>query len=463
MTIMDLAPHDIDQRIALAMDDWRDAERALRKNPPASRHNVLEAHRAVATRSMWIELGERSKDPILAAAMPWVYALVLERVVWPARVRAAEALHAPSIEVPDLELDRLSPRTVIDRLLTEDNSDRRRFYADALVGGARHLSDAQFVLAERRAEAIRRLGVDDPDALEVPLDPSTSLTRVAERVFQATVEFVPRGLRRWDDVLAMGLARDAGEGWPAHLSLRWITDLFAGTGLLDGLALPAFDPPRLLGASSFVRALAHFGRSYAETDVSRSAPFVFKRSPFDLRVARRAALFGSLPADPVFCWRALGLGRARALAQARAVASALVCTLRMDAVRVLMRAEVLSSSRARRQRFEELTERAFGIPFPGDLAFVLPRIGPNDPTRLLGTLVALADRRSLVERFDEDWFRSPHAALAIRAEQAELPLTKPSKDAPLGAKPALLPFRASDAAVDAALNTLEQTLAELFR
>lgn len=459
---MDLAPHEIDERIASAATDWRMAERALRKDPRASRRNVLEAHRAVTTRSMWIELGERSKDPILAAARAWVYALVLERVGWPARVRAAEALHAPSIEVPDLEPDRLSPRTVIDRLLTEPISDRRRFYADALAVGARHLRDAEFVLAERRAEAIRRLGVDDPDALEVPLEPATSLARLAERVLDVTAELVPRGLLRWDDVIAFGLARGAGEGWPARLTLRWFTELFAGTGLFDGLALPAFDPPRPLGASSFVRALALFGRAYAETDVPRSAPFVFKRSPFDLRVERRAALFGSLPADPVFGRRALGLGRTRALAQARDIAHALVSTLRMDAVRVLMRGEVLSSARARRERFEELTDRAFGISFPSDVAFVLPRLGPSDPTRLLGTLLAMSDKQSLVERFDEDWFRNPHAALALRAEQAELPLAKASKDASLDAKPALLPFRTTDTEVDAALRDLQRMLAALF-
>lgn len=458
---MDLAPHEIDQRIARAAGHWRASARALRKAPDASRYNVLEAHRAVTTRSMWIELGERAaKDPILAAARAWVYALTVERVCWPARVRVADASHAPVIEVPDLEASRLSPRTVFERVFTDSEADRRRFYADAFVRGTGDVRDALFVMAERRAEAIRKLGVDDVDALEVPLDPSASLVRVAERVLEVTQSFVPRDFRRWDEVLAFGLARDAGEGWPSRLSLRWFTDLFAATGLLDGLVLPAIDPPPLLGAASFVRALALFGRVYAETDVSRSAPFVFIRSPFDLRVARRAALFGSLPIDPVFNVRALGLGRTRGVDQARQIARALVITLRMDALRVLLRGAELLSPRVRRERFEEHTARAFGVAFPSDLAFVVPHLGPNDPTQLLGTLLAVADRRSLVNRFDEDWFRSPHAAHAIRAEQAELPLKKDS--AKLDAQPALLPFRARDVEVDAALKDLERLLAELF-
>lgn len=456
---MDLAPHDIDQRIARAAGQWRAAARALRKDPQAARYNVLEGHRAVTTRSMWIELGERAQDPLLAAARSWVYALVLERVCWPARVLVAEALHAPTIEVPDLESARLSPRTVLDRVLTDSEADRRRFYVDAFLRGVGTLRDASFVMAERRAEAIRRLGVDDPSALEVPLDPTTSLERLAERVFEVTAQFVPQGLRRWDEVLAMGLARDAGEGWPARLSLRWFTELFAGTGLLEGLVLPSFEPPKLVGATSFVRAFALFGRVYAETDVSRSAPFVFVRSPFDLRVARRAALFGTLPVDPVFGVRALGLGRIRARDQARQIARALVVTLRMDALRVLLRGLALLSPRARHERFEDLTARACGVSFPPELEFVVPNLGPGDPTRLLGTLLAISDRRSLVERFDEDWFRSPHAALAIRAEQAELPL---KKDKTLEAQPGLLPFRAREADVDAALGILERMLADLF-
>ncbi len=460
---MDLAPHEIDQRISRAADDLRRADRALRQDPHADRSNVLERHRAVSTQSMWIELGERSaKDAILGAARSWVYALTLARVVWPARLGVAKAWHAPSIEVPDLEHTRLSPRTVVDRLLLEPVSDRRRFYADAFVGGATSLRDAEFVAAERRAQVIRRLGIDDVDAFEVPLDPASALPRLAERVLEVTRDFVPRGLQRWDDVMSYALARDAADGWPAKLSLRWFSELFAGTGLLDGLSLGSFDLPRLLGATSFVRALALFGRVYAEVDVTRSAPFVFVRSPFDLRVARRAALFGMLPADPLFGMRLLGLGRSRAQEQAREIAKALVCTLRLDAARVLLRGVVLASPKARRERFEELTDHAAGIYFPGELAFVLPQLSANDPTRLLGTLLAVADRHSLIERFDEDWFRSPHAMFAIRAEQAEVPVTKAPKDAVVDARTSPLLFRTSDQEIEAAVVQLQRLLVQVF-
>ena len=103
--LMDLAPHDIDHRIAQAASQWRSAVRALRKDPDARRYNVLEQHRAVTTRSMWIELGERAaKDPILAASRSWVYALVLERVCWRERVLVADALHAPTVRPSKTQL-----------------------------------------------------------------------------------------------------------------------------------------------------------------------------------------------------------------------------------------------------------------------------------------------------------------------------------------------------------------------
>ncbi|HRI70235.1 MAG TPA: hypothetical protein PK156_38655, partial [Polyangium sp.] len=297
------------------------------------------------------------------------------------------------------------------------------------------------------------------EATEVPLDPPTGLSGIVKRVLDMTEPFVPRGYRHWEEVIAAGLSRDASEGWPAQLSVRWLAELFGPTGLLAGVALPSVDLPKPTGAVSFVRALALFGQTYAEADVPRSAPFVFKRSPYDLRVARRAALFGTLPFDPVFGARVLNLGRARAMDQARQIARALIVTLRMDALRLLLRGQEELSFSEREDRFQELTERTLGVAFSPNLEFVLPTLSPLDPTRFLGSLLGIADRRSLIDRFDEDWFRSPHAVEAIRAEQAELPLKKDTK---LDVYPVFLPFRATEKEVEAALLDLGRLLAEFF-
>ncbi|HVK68235.1 MAG TPA: hypothetical protein VM694_27440 [Polyangium sp.] len=445
---MDLPPHEIDRLIARATDELRQKERAFRVEGTAARGNVLEAFRAVSTRSMWIELGERgAKDPILAAAHTHVAALTITRVTWAERVRLAEAWHAPTIEIEAPAPERVSPRVTLERLLDETVPARRHVLADALTRGAGDLADVALVREERRAEAFRRLGIEDVDALEIPVKPAASLARIAERLLDVTTELMPKRAPRWDDALAVMLARDAGEGWPARLSPRWFQELFGKTGLFDGLSIPPFMLPRLIGATSFVRALARFGEAFAEADVPRAAPFVLARPPFDLRRARSAALFGALPSDPTFGVRSLGLGRSRARAQAQDVARAVLLSLRLDAARVLLRGTVTMPHRARRERFEEITDRALGVSIPGVLAFVLPASDPQAPTRLAGALLALSDRRALLERFDEDWFQNPRAALALREEHTVLPRDP----------------TCPEAAIEAGLGELSRLLAELFR
>jgi hypothetical protein len=51
----------------------------------------------------------------------------------------------------------------------------------------------------------------------------------------------------------------------------------------------------------------------------------------------------------------------------------------------------------------------------------VPELEPGAALRVAGALLAARDRRDLVERFDEDWFRNPRAAEAIRGEDGALP------------------------------------------
>ena len=147
-------------------------------------------------------------------------------------------------------------------------------------------------------------------------------------------------------------------------------------------------------------------------------------SPYDLRPRRRAALFAALAADPVFARRALGLGRGRAEDQARVVAQALFVSLRLDAARVLCRGALSLPDGDRGSCLEEHTAAALGAPIPPALGGLVPRLGPDDPSRFAGALLAAADRRRLVDRFDEDWWRSPHAGLAVREEDASPPASR---------------------------------------
>jgi hypothetical protein len=114
----------------------------------------------------------------------------------------------------------------------------------------------------------------------------------------------------------------------------------------------------------------------------------------------------------------LGLGRDAARDQARGVARSLGLAVRLAAARALFRGLLQLPESARASRFEEITAATLGAPIPPALAGVVPRLAPADATTLLGLLLGALDRRALIERFDEDWFRNPHAARAIREEDA---------------------------------------------
>jgi hypothetical protein len=114
---------------------------------------------------------------------------------------------------------------------------------------------------------------------------------------------------------------------------------------------------------------------------------------------------------------------------------------------VLLRDVLLAPSRSRDQLVQEHSAEAlFGSPIPPSLAGVLPTLSPDDPTTFLGVLLAAADRRRMIESFDEDWFQSPHAAAALRDEDASL--------GTLG--------HTTAAALEAGLAELCRTLAELL-
>ncbi|MFT3766554.1 MAG: hypothetical protein QM820_13725 [Minicystis sp.] len=415
---MDVPLIILDREVARAAERAMQGRARLHRGDDLDAPSPLASQRRVSSRATWVELAE-SKDPLAAPLRTWVGALTLERVLWPDQARLAAAWRAASIpiEMSGIVPFVASPRDLLRCVLGEPEPGRRRVFADALVRGAGPVTDAARILAERRAEATRLLG-EGGDAAEVPIDPRGAITTIAERVITETAPFVMEAGGSWADAIAAGVGRSAGEGWPARLNARWLFELFNRGPLVEGLRLDLAPLPEALGASSFARALAAFGAALADVDGPRSSPFVVARAPFDLRRARRAALFGSLAADAVFGVRALGLGRGRARDQAREIARALVVSLRLDAARVLLRDVLLLPARQRDSRFEERTFAALGAPIPPALAGVVPRLGQEDPVRLAGTLIAIADRRALIERFDEDWFLSPHAARAIREEDA---------------------------------------------
>lgn len=422
-----LDPLRLDARIRRAQQSLA----AWRRELAAGRPSEWSGHRDVSTKTLFETLEGRD-DPVAQGARPWVYALTLERVLAVDWVRLELAWRSPVVVLEKPEHEETSMAELLRRVLSPSESTaRREAFASALAGAPPLASDAARIWADRRREATRRLVGDDGPRYEFPVQPRRDLEHAATSLLDATDELVePRDT--WHDALLDSVAPRATEGWPAQMSPRWLHDLFGSTGLCDGLELSLGELPPVLGATSFCRALAVFGEAYAAADVPPTAPFVVSRHPFDTRLARRAALFGALPADPTFTRVALGLGRSRALEQARHVARALLFELRLRAVRVLAASNQQAELSERKAHFEALSERAVGAALPGSLVGLVPRLVPSDPTTLIGGLMAISDARRLRERFDEDWFRNPRAAAALREEQSELPISAEHGVHPLG-------------------------------
>ena len=445
---MDIPFEILDREIARAAGRGRAARASLERGEAAS-HDPLDDERRSSSRDTFLDLAPRPVPPRepgqpldLAALLPrpsddhrvalreWVFALTLDRVLWADSVRLAAARRAAAITVDRTDLGRLqiSPRDLLHRVIAETDPRLRRLLAEVLEQGAFAVQDAVRIFEERRLEAARRLPAD-LDRLEIPLDPTViegapaitrraALEAIAEDTLRRTEPLAPRAERSWDEAVDAGIGRAQAEGWPARLGSRWIEGLFHATSLTEGLRLDLGPLPLALGASSFARALGAVGAALADADGPRGVPFTMACAPFDLRRARRSALFASLVADPVFGRRMLGLGRDAARDQARGVARSLGLAVRLAATRAMFRGLLALPESARAHRFEEITAASLGAPIPPALAGVVPRLSPADATTFFGFLLAALDRRALVERFDEDWFRNPGAARAIREEDA---------------------------------------------
>ena len=190
------------------------------------------------------------------------------------------------------------------------------------------------------------------------------------------------------------------------------------------------------------RALGAFGGAWFDAgEAAVGAVRARVRAVLDVHRARRVALFAAgLAADPASHVRARSASAAPApsIKRGRSPARSRSPCASTPRARPPSRGALELAPRAADQAFEEHTERALGAPLPALVAGVVPRVSPHDAAAFVGVLLAARDRRALVERFDEDWFRSPHAARALREEDA-----------------VALPPKVTRAAVDAGLTALD--------
>jgi hypothetical protein len=230
------------------------------------------------------------------------------------------------------------------------------------------------------------------------------------------------------ELLELGLAHVADDGWPRRLSLRSLHELLGERDWLSGLRLQLGELPAPVSAASFARGLLRLGAAWSEALASPSKPFAVTRDPFGLARCTHGGLFSSLVTSEVFLKRQLGLGKAKATGHARALSVTALIFARQLALRVLLDEPALRGPDSLREAFSEHATFALGFELPEAAAglFFRPRVG--DAQRLAGTFLAAARAQQLAEEHDDDWFRNPRAIEQLRAEAREPVVTTCSSE-----------------------------------
>jgi hypothetical protein len=379
----------IDRDVGRAHAEWRAWMRDLASDPDrAADVEPLDRWRHVAGKSLYDTLRAAKPSaadaPLRDALVRWVFALLLARVGHPVEVELARAIAEKSAHARLPRPHLASWREAWRGLVVAETTTERRSWLDAATERAPQLASVLRRRAQRRDEAAHRLGLAHQDAL-FPVS-RESLVAAAIALLECTDGLARDELAaarkkaeleddppRAADAIAIAVARDAPEGWPARLSPAWLEATFAP--FVRGLRLEAPRTEAALGGSSFARACSAFGASFRAATASPSLPFALARDPQFAAMHQVASVFGALPAWRAFQKRVLGNGARVSANQARVLARTL----------------------------------------PSALAGAWPPAHDDAPARLLGLITAAALQRELVDRFDEDWFANPRAALHLRA------------------------------------------------
>ncbi len=380
----------------------------------------LQAVRRVTGKSTWDALGSldvpEASRPLVEALRRWVYFLLQARV---GRVEEAAWALAAADPVATLQGDnplRVSWRDAWRGVAGATTPSAARPWLDAAAEIAPGLSAIAARRAARRVEVARRMGLDGPAAPLVGAAPADLRAAAAgflaktDELWAATLGELPGAQEGAAAVIPAVVARDAGDGWPARLTARWLRDVLGAAFVGPPVEIPAL--PKVLGAASFARALQAFAFAVRSTPPSASAPFALVREPAFVAAHRLSFVVGSLPADAVFQTRVLGVGRRTASAQARVLARSALFEARLLAIRWLLGDD---AAPAPRDLFDELTARTFGRSLDPRLRGAWPAARDDEVARWLALLEAPALRDGLRDRFDVDWFRNPRAWQELRA------------------------------------------------
>jgi hypothetical protein len=416
----ELSPFELDRELRKVAPRARAVHRAL----ATGRDVTLSVPEVLADPETLERLASDKSDPIAPALVRHLYWLSLMQRSLPT---AGERVRRYRIERHALDAP-LSGHFTWRELLGHALRDapRRPALLDVLFERGGALRDSVVRAAELRAQTARFCGKSRPE-LELP---NPDIAEQARAFLLASSDACQSlGARALSDVLELGLAPGAADGWPRQLSLRSLHELIGNAAWLSGLRLELGQLPAPISAASFVRGLLRLGAAWYEALAPSEQPYAIAHDPFGLGRAEHGAILAGLTSSDAFARRQLGLGRERALGHVRALARSALLFARQLAFRVLQAEPILQGSGALAEAFSEYGALAFGFELPPHGAGLLfrPRLG--DAQKLAGVWLAAGRADSLLEEHDEDWYRNPRAIEQLRAEARLSPATTASSEA----------------------------------
>lgn len=419
----ELSPFELDRELARVAPRATAAYRALR----TGREVTLTIPDTLTDPETIERIAGDQTDPIAPALLRWLYWVQLMQ-----RGLALEGARVHRYRVERHALDTpLSGSFSWRELLGHALRDRARRPAllDSLLERGAELRDAGTRLHELRAE-LPSFGAGSAyrsrSELELPCPDITACARsFLEQSADAHQSLEAGSL---SELLELGLAHAADDGWPRQLSLRSLHDLLGQRDWLSGLRLELGELPAPVSAASFARGLLRLGAAWSEALASPARPFALSHDPFGLARCTHGALFSGLVTSAVFLKRQLGIDKTKATGHARALSVSALLFARQLALRVLLDEPALSGPDSLREAFSDHAALALGFEVPPSAAGLVFRARLGDAQRLAGLFRAAARAARLAEEHDDDWFRNPRAIEQLRAEAREPPASTVSSE-----------------------------------
>jgi hypothetical protein len=346
----------------------------------------------------------------------WLYRLTDARVNATIRRQIARFWRSERVHIESPLRIETTRSELLIRVLRDSRG--RSFWLSALqdqLGGA---TEATSELWQRKEELARRAGFQGVLSVIDPISGMNMLVDTWLALSEAiSFEVLPRELSPRIDVASAG---DACQGWPTRISSRSMIGLMGSPAWTARASVRRPDWPRLLGPTSFLRAVHRLGQELARACAPTTYPFAIANDPWHLPEYKLGCLLASLALNEDWQRRVLGLPKDHAKSQARALSRSVLQASRDLCLKVRLREAAIQSANVLRSTFVEQSAAVFGFESPELFAGQLPRIRCDDAQHLLGLWLGLTDHACLIQTFDEDWYRNPRAIATVLGQLSEI-------------------------------------------